>query len=268
VPSSIEAQNEIVLEAWNANAAFWDESMGEGNDWHLRLIRPAVERLLDVQPGQRILDAACGNGLFSRRLAELAATVVAFDFSAALIERAIARSQSVADGVTYQIIDATDDKSLRTLAGEPFASVVCNMALMDMANIEPLIRISRELLASKGRFVFSVSHPCLNSNTTELIAERSITDGSMQFSVKVSEYKETAVLFGDAIYGQPKKQLYFERSLEQLFGTFFDSEYVLHGLLEPSFTQGESKDNSPSWSNLWRIPPVLVGRMKLAASRP
>jgi 2-polyprenyl-3-methyl-5-hydroxy-6-metoxy-1,4-benzoquinol methylase len=268
VPDSIEAQNEIVRDAWNANAAFWDERMGEGNDWHLQLIRPAVERLLEVQPGQRILDAACGNGLFSRRLAELGATVVAFDFSASMIERANARSRPVADRVTYQVIDATDEESLRTLAGEPFDSVVCNMALMDVADIDPLVRVSSELLAPRGRFVFSLSHPCFNSNTNALIAERSVTDGGMQYSIKVSAYKEPVVAFGDAIYGQPAKQLYFDRSLEDLFGTFFSAGYVLDGLLEPAFSNGESKGDSPSWSNLWRIPPVLVGRMKLAVGRP
>jgi hypothetical protein len=141
------------------------------------------------------------------------------------------------------------------------------MALMDMADIEPLIQASRELLAPGGRFVFAVSHPCFNSNTSAIIAERSVTDGSMQYYVKVPAYKEPVVAFGDAIYGQPAKQLYFDRSLEDLFGTFFSADYVLDGLLEPAFPEGESKADSPSWGNLWRVPPVLVARMLRGGSR-
>ncbi len=37
--------------------------MGEGNDFVEVLIWPATLRLLALQPGQRILDIACGNGL-------------------------------------------------------------------------------------------------------------------------------------------------------------------------------------------------------------
>ncbi|HSB66786.1 MAG TPA: class I SAM-dependent methyltransferase, partial [Anaerolineales bacterium] len=53
---------------------------------------PSLASLLDVQPGRRYLDIACGNGLTSRRLAALDAQVTAFDFSTNLIEKAKARS--------------------------------------------------------------------------------------------------------------------------------------------------------------------------------
>jgi hypothetical protein len=83
----------------------------------------------------------------------------------------------------------------------------------------------------------------------------------MQFSVRVSAYREKVVAFGDALYGQPAKQLYFDRSLEELFSVFFKVGYVLDGLLEPSFSREEPKSNAPVWTNLWRVPPVLVARM-------
>jgi SAM-dependent methyltransferase len=88
--------------AWEANAAFWDERMGEGNDFVEVLIWPATQRLLDLQPGERVLDAACGNGLYARRLAALGAEVVAFDFSAALIARARARTSSSSGSIAGQ----------------------------------------------------------------------------------------------------------------------------------------------------------------------
>ncbi len=37
------------------------------------------------------------------------------------------------------------------------------MALMDMADIEPLFSALRELLKPGGRFVFTVCHPAFNS---------------------------------------------------------------------------------------------------------
>jgi len=67
--SLIESENTQARDAWNRNAKFWNERMGEGNDFFNILLWPAVERLLNPQPAERLLDAACGNGLTSRRLA-------------------------------------------------------------------------------------------------------------------------------------------------------------------------------------------------------
>jgi len=61
--NDVQSSNEETRQAWDANAAYWDEKMGEGNDFVNLLEWPATLRLLDPQPGQRILDIATGNGL-------------------------------------------------------------------------------------------------------------------------------------------------------------------------------------------------------------
>ncbi len=91
--------NENVRKIWDHNAAFWDEKMGEGNLTQRFLVGPATERLLELRPGQLVLDVACGNGVMARRLAQLGAQVVACDFSPALIERARERSTDYADRI-------------------------------------------------------------------------------------------------------------------------------------------------------------------------
>ena len=110
-----------------------------------------------VKTGEAVLDVACGNGQFSRRLAELGAQVTATDFSAALIERAKARTKT--DSVTYKIVDATDEAQLLALGIGQFDAAVCNMALQDIADIAPLIRAARRLVKKGGCIVFSISHP-------------------------------------------------------------------------------------------------------------
>ena len=72
--------NDETRDAWNTNASVWDARMGDdGNDFHQVLIRPAMERLLEVKPGTRILDIGCGTGLTTRRFASLGAHVVGID---------------------------------------------------------------------------------------------------------------------------------------------------------------------------------------------
>lgn len=51
----------------------------DGNRFYREIIRPKTEELLSVAEGHTILDIGCGNGMFSRRLADLGARVVAVD---------------------------------------------------------------------------------------------------------------------------------------------------------------------------------------------
>ena len=133
----INSPNQFAHSAWEANAEVWDARMGdEGNDFFNLLCWPSLASLLDVQPGQHILDIACGNGLTSRRLAALGAKVTAFDFSANLIEKAKARSSSLQSPISYHVIDATDENQLLSLGEGKYDAALSNMALFDMADIE------------------------------------------------------------------------------------------------------------------------------------
>ena len=108
----LKSTNKQARKAWNQNAALWDERMGEGNDWVEYLVWPSTVRLLDLKPGEKILDIACGNGLTSRRLAEMGADVFAFDFSEAQIRFARKRTAQNAEHIKYFVIDATDESAL------------------------------------------------------------------------------------------------------------------------------------------------------------
>ena len=68
-PPDLQALTRQTQQIWDDKAAFWDERMGEGNQFQRVLVGPVSERLLQVQPGEVVLDVACGNGVFSRRLA-------------------------------------------------------------------------------------------------------------------------------------------------------------------------------------------------------
>lgn len=125
---------------WEKNADFWDERMGEhSNRFHREIIRPSTEELLEVNEGEEILDIACGNGNFSKRLVDLGAKVTAFDYSANLIENAKKRCSLYLDKIKFKEIDATNYNQLIELGFECFDKAVANMALMDIADINPLL---------------------------------------------------------------------------------------------------------------------------------
>jgi 2-polyprenyl-3-methyl-5-hydroxy-6-metoxy-1,4-benzoquinol methylase len=263
----LKQANEETRETWNQNAAFWDERMGEGNDFVETLLWPAVERLLALRPGERVLDIACGNGLTSRRLAAQGAQVIAFDFAEAMIAHARERTTTDAERIRYLVLDATDEAALLGLGEGQFDAALSNMALFDMAEIEPLFRALPRLLRPGGRFVFSVIHPCFNSLHIAHVAEMEDREGEIvtTYSVKVFRYMTPSIAHGLAIRGQPKAQLYFHRPLQLLLGTGLQAGFVLDGLEERAFPPDHPPGRNPlAWGpNFSEIPPALVARLRL-----
>jgi 2-polyprenyl-3-methyl-5-hydroxy-6-metoxy-1,4-benzoquinol methylase len=256
-------------EIWDRNAVFWDEKMGEGNQLQKLLVGPATERLLDLHPGQLVLDLACGNGVMARTMARLGVQVLACDFAPTFLERARARSVENGDLIEYREIDATDVHQLLELGERRFDAAVCNMALMDMVTIDPLLLALARLLKPKCHFVFSVMHPCFNSAATRMTVEHEDRDGELTttYAVNISAYNALGTRRGVGIVGQPAPHYYFHRTLTTLFNACFKVGFVLDGIEEPTFEPGVEPSRPFSWANFREIPPVLAARMRLIQSK-
>ncbi len=248
---------------WDTNAEAWDTRIGGGGGWQSTLIAPTVERMLNIQSGERVLDIACGNGQFSRRLAELGAAVVASDFSPKLIELAKGRTTENSDKITYHVVDATDEAALMAL-GESgsFDAACCNNALMDMPAIEPLFRAVSKLLKPDGRFVFSIMHPCFNGLSIAMLAELPDYAQEPTYSIKVSRYLSAEVTKGLAISTQPVQQYYWHRPLHVLLNSAFNNGLVLDRIEEPAI-KVETPKSAFDWAN-YDMPPLLFARLRPA----
>jgi 2-polyprenyl-3-methyl-5-hydroxy-6-metoxy-1,4-benzoquinol methylase len=264
-PDPMDDLNQQVRDIWNQNAPFWDERMGEGNSFHKTLIEPTQERLLDLHAGQKILDLACGNGQFARRLASLGARVLGVDIAERMIERARARTTESADRIEFRVVDCTRADALTSLGGNQFDAAVCTMALMDMAVIQPLFTALSKVLKAGGCFVFSVMHPCFNSGRVVQVREREDVAGDVvdRYAVRVSGYIQPLTHHGVAMIGQPVPQFYFHRPFSLLLQPAFEAGFVLDGLAEPVFPRP-----APGQGTLFEhvysdLPAALVVRLRL-----
>jgi 2-polyprenyl-3-methyl-5-hydroxy-6-metoxy-1,4-benzoquinol methylase len=263
-----DEQKSLTLESreiWNRNAREWDAYMGEGGGFQRVLIGPSSERLLALAPDELVLDIACGNGAFARRMAALGARVVASDFSEVFIERAIERTTEHADRITYHVVDATDEQQLLTLGLGRYDAAVCTMGMMDMATIDPLLSALRRLLKPGGRFVFSVMHPCFNGEGMKKFYEEEDRAGQIVVTrgIKAITYNSAGVSKGLGIETQPTPHFYFMRTLSVLLGAGFRAGFVVDALEEPVFPQTEAAATiSFGWSHFGEIPPVLITRMR------
>ena len=265
------------VEIWDRNADFWDERMGEGNEFHKFLIEPTQLGLLSLGAGERVLDIACGNGQFARKMASLGCEVVAVDAAPRMITNARRRTPAdveYAGRLRYGVVDASDEAAMLALGESEYDAVVCTMALMDIASIEPIASVVKRLLKADGRFVFSVMHPCFNSTDGfTQVFEREQRDGEViaRLSVKMTEYIRPHAYKGLAMVGQPVPQNYFHRPLRVLLGVFFNAGFVVDAIEEPVFAEdGNLTEGSPSWARNrfgWLIykdiPPVLSVRLRL-----
>jgi len=257
-------------EVWDRLADWWDDRIGNGNEFQDYLIEPATEHLLALKPGERVLDIGCGAGRFARRIAALGATVIAIDHAERFLNRARERTTESIERIEYLKLDASDPLALMSLGEESFDAAVCTMALMDMSSITPLISSLPRILKPQGRFVFSVSHPVFNSGTARHVAEQFEHDGEVitRSGMTVTEYTEPFAYRGLGIPGQPEPQHYFHRSISLLFNTCFRYGFVLDDMEEPVFPQGfQNSSNSPfAFGRMPLIPPILVARMVLRPS--
>ncbi|MDZ4764387.1 MAG: class I SAM-dependent methyltransferase [Chloroflexota bacterium] len=255
--------NDEVRQQWNQKADFWDNLHGdEGNAFHRHLVSPAAEKLLAIQSGESVLDIACGNGAFARRLADLGAAVVATDISEKLIARAQARSEARA--IDYRVVDATKEAALLTLGEARFDAAVCNMALMDMASIQPMLRAVRRLLKPAGRFVFTVMHPCFNSAVVTMLIESAEQEGrvSDKYALKLYDYLSVGTRITAGAPNEPNAHYVFHRPLHTLLNQCFGAGFMLDGVEEPAFGAGVESRRLLSWVNFTQFPPVFAARLR------
>ena len=259
--------NDASCAIWDANAAWWDDRIGDGNAFQDELIEPTQERLLALKPDDVVLDVACGAGRFTRRIAAQCAQVVAFDFSEKFIARAREKTPDDVTNVDYHVVDATDSDAMTALGRGRFDAAVATMALMDIATLDPLMRALAEMLKPGGRFVFSIMHPCFETPGSSHFAESAEENGRyvVKNGVKIVHYRTPKAWKSEGIIGQPEAQWYFHRSLNALLAPMFAAGFVVDALDEPAF-QSAAEDNMPlRWKNIPEIPPVLVVRMRMPA---
>ncbi|MCL2815788.1 MAG: phosphotransferase [Oscillospiraceae bacterium] len=248
---------------WNDLANDWDERMGENDSrLHREITHPAILNLLNPQTGEKILDAACGNGSFSRVMANLDVKVTAFDCSPKMIEHAKERAKDLLENIDFHVADATKYGELIKLkADKHFDKAVSNMAVMDIADIEPLFQAVYDMLVPEGIFVFSGVHPCFDTPHMRKITEIEDCAGKRDLRVGIQTYEyikpETYEII--AFPGKNQKQLIqFHRPLSMILNICFKCGFVLDGMEEPVFEKPETITRF-DW---YEIPPSIILRLR------
>ncbi len=235
---------------WDELGPWWDASVKEGDPFHRAFIFPVIERWLNLKGGERILDAGCGNGALSRRMAKQGAEVYGVDFSRTLLNQAVERSQNFPN-IRFEEVDLTDATHLKRLAAVgKFDRIISSMVLHNMSNLHPFFKALRGLLKPQGYFIFSIPHPCFNSSSVLFKPEGGLTlTGYIQQTTNRMRSKP----------GQPIEQLVFHRPVREYFNLLIDQGLVMNGFEEPCVAP-KLLPKGNLWGQRPSIPPVLLAR--------
>lgn len=140
--------------SWDHVASWYDSVAAErGTEFQQEVIVPGALRLLELPPGSKVLDLACGQGSVSRALHQSGAQVTGVDLSRQLIQIARKRSPRA---IRYLVGDA---RRLDSLPGQSFDAAVCILAAQNIDPIKPVFAECARLLRPGGCLVMVISHP-------------------------------------------------------------------------------------------------------------
>jgi ubiquinone/menaquinone biosynthesis C-methylase UbiE len=153
---------------WSDIAAWYDELLQTGSGAHETAVGCLVS-LLPPLEGASVLDVGCGQGLATRAAAAAGARrVVGTDSSEVMVELARRHGAAPAWDVAYVVDDA--QQLVRFDTGS-FDGVTCQLALMDIPDLDATLAAIRRVLRADGWFAFVIGHPCF------LVPEAGVAEG-------------------------------------------------------------------------------------------
>jgi len=135
-------------------AGWYKKEVGErGNYYHQKVILPNLLRLLNLKPGEKVIDLGCGQGVLGRAIpAEAEYTGV--DAATDLINEAKSLDKNLKH--RYMVGDITEKLSI----ADKFNKAVILLTLQNLKRPFKAIENAKNLLKDNGRLFIVINHPC------------------------------------------------------------------------------------------------------------
>ena len=190
--------------------------------------RPASFELLGEVARLDVLDAGCGSGICSQKLAAAGARVRAFDISPEMLT--LARKRCA--GLNVELREADLSKPLDWLGDASFDRVLCSLALDYVMDLQAVFREFHRVSRPGAVLVFSLSHPM-----RDWMDERTRGEGSYFATTRWGMHWRG--------FGEPYPFVEsYRRPLQDILNGLSDSGWRLDRFVEP-LPQPEMKQVDP-----------------------
>jgi ubiquinone/menaquinone biosynthesis C-methylase UbiE len=233
-----DISEEEVARYWDGNSAVWADQVRKGFDLYRELINnPSIFELIGPVAGLRVLDAGCGEGHNTRKLAHMGAHMTGIDISEKMIERAMESETASPLGITYH---RSSFSSMPILTDGAFDMAVAFMSLMDGPDYQAAMKELHRVLRPGGELVFSITHPCFLTEGMHWMTD----SRTGQERVCVGNYfKKTPYVERWKFSMSPESSRLPEFAVPNFPRTL--SEYV-NGVLSAGFQLGELREPRPT----------------------
>jgi ubiquinone/menaquinone biosynthesis C-methylase UbiE len=139
--------------SWEKSADWYDRIIGErGSELYREVVIPRALDLLRPARGEQMLDIGCGQGVFSRAMAESGARVTGIDASRTLIQKA--RTYQGRTAIRYVDRDAASLEGLGEFDG--ISAILC---LQNLEHLDKVCSAALSVLKPGGRMLWVLNHP-------------------------------------------------------------------------------------------------------------
>lgn len=211
--------------SWEKSADWYDGIIGErGSELYQAVVIPGALGLLAPKRGERVLDLGCGQGVFSRALAQEGCQVTGVDAAPTLIQKA--RTYPVKPPVRYLARDAAQIEDL----GE-FDAASAILCVQNMEHLDVVSAAAAKVLKPGGRMLWVVNHPAFRIPRQTSWGNDAAT--KVQYR-RIDAYSSTLSIPIIMHPGRPDSETTtsFHRSLQTLTGTGFGAGLRLAGIEE------------------------------------
>ncbi|KAK6436923.1 hypothetical protein LTR95_006890 [Oleoguttula sp. CCFEE 5521] len=160
-------------QAADAQHLYDDRATKYDDSWHPRFAQHVIE-LLELKPGERVLDLACGTGLVTFAAAQAVGptgSVTGVDISSGMLAQAHLKQLSTnVENVEFHQHSITSLSNLAGVQGRQFDAITCASALVLLSNPALALKHWARFLKPGGRLVTDVTH--IRSQLGHLTLER------------------------------------------------------------------------------------------------
>lgn len=148
----------LVSAEWNKLASARERQLAEHADVsYEHVLTPQILSFLKGESKGPVLDAGCGLGFLTEKLAKRFERVVGVDLSSTSIRRARLRTSGVSN---LQYIHSSVEKFAKGTSPKAFNVVVANMTLQTAPKLPTFLRAVASMLRKNGIFAVTIPHPC------------------------------------------------------------------------------------------------------------
>ncbi len=219
-------------ESWEENSKKWMEIAKtdmSGDPNREFVIDPALWSLLGNVKGLTVLDAGCGNGYLTRKLAKNGAIAVGIDHSSTFIDFCKKIESERHLGCKFNLGSLT---KMTTYASKTFDIVVSNIVMVDVLDYKQAFKEIARVLKDSGRFIWSNVHPVFGraGGAKDPRFPLDSVRNESRYLKMIDRYFDSG---GESLLWMSKPTWQFTRTLQEYSKALKEAGFVISEIVEP-----------------------------------